>query len=215
MNRTIDKIADISHPSLDILKIYFENLELDLNNLPPAQNITLYKKDGLDKYQNNIVENLYKNFITNYTPNYIIDEIYNFIEYLKSIYNVDIIWFMLYPPKSHLSFHIDPESNRHLINIYHNERFFNYESTELKYDNADLYTQKMKENIDGIDSFNDFFLNYLPEHNTIKIIEPNAIYTFGLSIHSFFNGSNKLRVNFVFETEDGKNKEFNDYIKIL
>lgn len=204
MKRTIDRIADISHSSLDILKNYFENLELDYNNFPPVHNITLYKKQGIEKLKKNVVQDLEKTTLGSFVPKNIINEIKNFVEYLKTIYNIDIIWLMLYTPKSHLSFHVDVDSNRHIINIFDNERFFNYESSEINPSNASMYTEKLKNNIDTIDEFNKFFLNYNPSKNKIKIIESNSVYIFNSSIHSFFNGSNKLRVNFVFEIEEGR-----------
>ena len=69
-----------------------------------------------------------------------------------------------------------------------------------------MYTEKMKENINNIDVFNEFFLNFSPEHNKIRILKTNEVYTFGKSMHNFFNDSDKLRVNFVFETEEGREK---------
>ena len=213
MKRTIDKIADISHPSLDILKSYFENLEFNYNDFPELHNITLYKKKGVEKIKGNVVQDLNETTIASIVPNTIIKEIYNFVEYLKSIYNLDIIWLMLYTPNTHLSFHIDDNSNRHLINVFDHERFFNYECAENNASNCEMYTQKMKDSISNIDEFNEFFINFNPTKNSIKVIESNAIYVFNSSIHTFFNGSDKLRVNFVFETEDGRKKE-SDLIEI-
>ena len=204
MIRTIEKVADISHPSLDILKNYFENLDLDFNNFPPIHNITLYKKQGIERLQKNVVQDLNKTTIASFAPTYVLTEIKNFIEYLKSIYDIDIIWLMLYTPNSHLTFHIDIESNRHLINVFDNERFFNYECAEVNPNNTEMYTQKMKEKINNIDEYNTFFLNYNPTKNKIKVIESGSVYVFNSSIHNFFNGSDKLRVNFVFETEEGR-----------
>ena len=201
MNRSIEKKEDISHPSLDILKNYFENSTFDFKNFIPVTNFTIYKKSGIERLNKNVVENLKNSLLKNYINENIIDEIYNVRDYLVSKYDINIIWFMTYMPKAHLEFHIDNHSNRHIINIYDNDRFFNYESTNHNFYYANLYTEKMKENINNIDSFNEFFINHKPQYNSVKIIKSNGIYTFGHSIHNFFNDSDKLRVNFVFELD--------------
>ena len=199
MRRTIERIGDISHPSLDILKNFFENFSYDLTRYIPVTNITIYKKEGVERLMKNRVADLRRSDLGRIVPQNIIDEIYNFKDYLLSIYDVDIIWLMTYMPNTYLEFHIDTDSDRHLINVFDNDRFFNYESTDPLYDHVQMYTEKLKENIDNIDEFNKFFLEFKPEYNSIKVAKSGGIYTFGHSIHNFFNGSNKLRVNFVFE----------------
>ena len=108
---------------------------------------------------------------------------------------------MLYQPKTNLAFHIDSIMNRHLISIFDNERFFSYECAEWNYDNVDMYTNEMNNHIDDIDTFNTFFTSFSSK-NKLKILKSNEVYVFNNSIHNFFNGSDKLRVNFVFETND-------------
>jgi hypothetical protein len=203
MQNEIEKVADIAHPSLDILKEYFQNLTYDWNSTitPRINNCTLYKKENSLNHQKDFVIKLSNTIFSHFFPKKICDKIYEFIDYLKSIYNIDIIWFMMYPPKTHLSFHIDTYSNRHLISIFDNERFFSYESTDTV--DFDLYTNKMKENIDSIEAFNEFYLERNPEHNKIRTLNANEVYTFGNSMHNFFNNSDKLRVCFVFEIQEG------------
>ena len=204
MEKEIKKVADITHPSLDILKEYFQNLNHDFSStaLPEVSNFALYKNENSVNHKNELTTDLYKTIYAHIIPKNIIDTIYDFTEYLKSIYNIDVIWFMLYTPKTHLSFHIDTYSNRHLISVFENDRFFSYESSNSVH--FDTYTEKMKENVNNIDVFNDFFLNYSPEHNKIRTLKTNEVYTFGYSMHNFFNDSDKLRVCFVFEIEEEK-----------
>jgi hypothetical protein len=204
MQKEIKKVADIAHPSLDTLKEYFENLNYDWNSTitPRIINCALYKKENSPNHQKEVVINLNKTIFSHYFTKNICDKIHEFVDYLKSIYNIDIIWFMVYPPKTHLSFHIDTYSNRHVISIFDNERFFSYESTDNV--DFDLYTNKMKENIDSIEAFNEFYLERNPEHNKIRTLNANEVYTFGNSMHNFFNDSDKLRVCFVFEIQEGR-----------
>ena len=204
MEKEIKKVADIAHPSLDILKEYFENLNYDWTTtaIQPVSNFPLYKKENTENHQKEAIINLNRTLFSHIFPQKIVDNINNFVDYLKSIYNIDIIWFMLYQPKTHLSFHIDNYSNRHLISVFDNERFFSYESTGWV--DFDLYTNKMKENINTIDEFNQFYLERSPEHNRIRTLNANEVYTFGHSMHNFFNDSDKLRVCFVFEIQEGR-----------
>jgi hypothetical protein len=204
MQKEIEKVADIVHPSLDILKEYFENLNNDWSTSPisPINNFTIYKKENSINHQKETIVNLNKTIFSQIFPKEIIDNLYEFVDYLKSIYNIEIIWFMLYQPKTHLSFHIDTYSNRHLISFFENERFFTYESTDSV--DFDLYTNKMKENINSLDVFNQFYLERSPEHNKIRTLKSNEVYTFGYSMHNFFNDSDKLRACFVFEIDEVK-----------
>jgi len=206
MEKEIKKVADIKHPALDILKEYFENLNHDFSStaLPAVSNFALYKNENSVNHKNEYTMDLNRTIYSHIIPKNIIGAIYEFTEYLKSIYNIEIIWFMLYIPKTHLAFHIDDYSDRHLINVFENDRFFSYESSNPV--NFQMYTEKMKENINNIDVFNEFFLNFSPEHNKIRTLKTNEVYTFGKSMHNFFNDSDKLRVNFVFETEEGREK---------
>jgi hypothetical protein len=204
MQKEIKKVADIAHPSLDILKEYFENLNYDWasTTIPPVSNYGLYRKENTINHERESIVDLNKTIFSHILPKEIIDNINEFVDYLKSIYNIEIIWFMLYQPKTHLSFHIDTYSNRHLISVFENERFFSYESTNTT--DFDLYTNKMKENINTIDDFNQFYLERSPEHNKIRTLNANEVYTFGNSMHNFFNDSDKLRVCFVFEIQEGR-----------
>jgi hypothetical protein len=201
MEKEIKKVADIAHPSLNILKEYFENLNYDFNTTANSTiyNFTLYKNENSVNHKKAFIDNLYNTNYSHIIPKNIADATYEFTEYLKSIYDIEIIWFMLYTPKTHLAFHIDTYSERHLVNVFENDRFFSYESSNSA--DFDLYTQKMKENVNNVDVFNEFFLNYNPEHNKIRTLKSNEIYTFGLSTHNFFNDSDKLRACFVFEIQ--------------
>ena len=153
MKRTIEKFAPIEHPSLTLLKEYFENLEIDLANQPKVSNFTVYIKDGETTLGKNLLEDLKKTFLSHFLPQEIFDSIYEAIDYIKSQYDVRIMWLMFYQPKTNLAFHIDSDYNRYAISIFDNERFFNYECTQLNYDNVQMYSEEMNKHIDNIDTY--------------------------------------------------------------
>jgi len=202
MNKIIEKVGDISHPSFNILNTYFENLSFNFTNFPPVHNFALFKKENLENAHKDVVMDIKKSVLNRFFSQDIFEHLDILIEHLKQIYDVDIIWFMTYIPKSHLAFHVDAQSNRHLIPLNNDERFFSYESPNL-IDFID-YTEKMKEHIDDIDVFNKFYLDKNPNENKITNLKAGGIYTFGETMHNFFNGSDKLRVNLVFETKQGR-----------
>ena len=121
------------------------------------------------------------------------------LNYIKSIYNIKILWLMIYPPKSRFFFNIDYEQNRHLLSFNENPRFFSYECDKIGI--IDEINEKLKNCNDDVDSFNQYYLN-LDSSCKIESLDKNTVYTFGDSVHNFVNDSNKLRVNFVFELMD-------------
>jgi hypothetical protein len=54
-----------------------------------------------------------------------------------------------------------------------------------------------KLDVDDLDNFNEYFLSL--GNSKIINLEKNSVYTFGNTIHTFVNGSDKLRCAFVFE----------------
>lgn len=121
------------------------------------------------------------------------------IEFLKIKYNARIIWLNTFYPNSILPFHIDHSKNRHILSLNDNERFFNYEyfRTASKTNNEVISELNEKLNVNDLDNFNEYFLNY--GYSKIINLDKNSIYSFGDTIHTFVNGSNKLRAAFVFE----------------
>lgn len=112
---------------------------------------------------------------------------------------------MVYSPTSYLNFHWDHGKNRHIISLNRNDRFFNYENNHLIRHNAqskcNLYNEKLIELKDDIDSFNEFFIKD-SDLSSIHILDTKSVYVFGNSLHTFVNGSNKLRLALVFEIMD-------------
>jgi hypothetical protein len=86
-----------------------------------------------------------------------------------------------------------------------NERFFNYENNNLIRNNGqtkcDFYNEKLLEQKDNIDSFNEFFIND-SELSSIHVLDTKSVYVFGNSLHTFVNASDKLRLALVFELMD-------------
>lgn len=108
---------------------------------------------------------------------------------------------MIYPPKKFLNFHKDYGLNRHVISFTQNDRFFNYEVDDdlLMSHNFEIkLNEKFQFHIDTIDDFNDYFVN-IDKSCKINVLNSNSVYTFGNTLHTFYNGSDKIRVNFVFE----------------
>ena len=111
---------------------------------------------------------------------------------------------MVYSPQSNLSFHWDHGKNRHIISLNYNERFFNYENNNIVGDGqskCNLYNEKLLEQKDNIDSFNEFFTND-SELSNIHVLDTKSVYVFGDSLHTFVNASDKLRSALVFEVMD-------------
>lgn len=208
MKREIEESIEITHPSLHIIKDFFNSGNFSLQNINDSEknrvfNFCIFKKNDLNRYKNENYCDLAKTVIANHLTNEIINEIYNFVNYLKSIYDLDIIWLMLYESKSHLDFHIDTQNNRHIISALDDDRFFNYECSNPSTEDMSLYSEKLKLLSNDIDMFNDYFIKQNTKYNKIKILKSNKVYTFNQSIHNFYNDSKKIRVNFVFEINEG------------
>ena len=77
MEKEIKKVADIAHPSLDILKEYFENLTYDwaTTAIPPVSNFALYKKENTENHQKENTINLNRTLFSHIFPQKIIDNI--------------------------------------------------------------------------------------------------------------------------------------------
>lgn len=202
MKSYIEKVDEFNHPNLNYLKEYFDNFENSQSLFPSALIFTLYKKENFKRYDYNQIDDLYESQLKNKISNKVFDKIYELVDYIKELYDIDILWLRLYNPQAYIEFHIDETSNKHCITLNGNERFFNYESAKSNYADNMLYTKKINEYSKDIDKFNEFFIEHNPEHNRIVNIESNSVYCFNFSLHSFYNGSDKLRVNLIFEKED-------------
>ena len=96
-----------------------------------------------------------------------------------------------------LYFHIDHNKNRHIATINADPRFFSYSTTNgILFDKSEKYNAWLDEY--SIDDFNAKFIED-DELNYIKILDAKSIYTFGETLHTIVNASDKMRINFIFE----------------
>jgi hypothetical protein len=205
----IKKIMEIEHESLDYISDFFDNFDyynpnLDICKIGEIRNDLIYYNENvsLRTYYHCPIE---KSIIVHFKDKKLTEELTKFVDYLKTIYNIKYLWLMVYSPTSFLNFHWDTNKNRHIISLNHNERFFNYENNDLirKFASSkcNLYNEKLLEQKDNIDSFNEFFIND-SEFSNIHVLDTKSVYVFGDSLHTFVNASDKLRSALVFEVMD-------------
>ena len=130
----------------------------------------------------------------------LINKVQECVDHTLTLFDVKIMWLMIYPPKSYLSFHNDHGKMRHAISFYKNEQFFNYAIPHVsaKVNTIDVLNKKFFDSLNDINHFNEFFLNY-DETCEIVSLDTNMVYCFGDTIHTFYNASDKLRINLIFE----------------
>jgi len=197
----IEKILEITHPSFNILKDFFESFDYGSVDLPKTISNDFVYYDGISPKQSEVVVNIEKTVIGSLNNKLLIENITKSVNHIKDIYNVKMMWLMTYPPKTWLNFHRDYGKNRHVVSFNNNKRFFSYEGYSdymMNEDTETIINEKLKSLKDNIDQFNDYFLNY-DESCRISNLDPNCVYVFGNTIHNFINDSNQLRVNLVFE----------------
>ena len=205
----IKKITDIEHESLDYMSNFFDdfdyyNSNIDICKIGEIRNDLIYYNENasLRTYYHYPIE---KSIITQFKDKKLTGELTKFVDHLKTIYNIKYLWLMIYSPTSFLKFHWDNGKNRHIISLNHNKRFFNYENNDLirkvGQSKCDLYNEKLLEQKDNIDSFNEFFIND-SELSSIHVLDTKSVYVFGNSLHTFVNASDKLRSALVFEIMD-------------
>jgi hypothetical protein len=202
----IKKIMDIEHESLDYISNFFDNFDyynsnIDICKIGEIRNDLIYYNENvsLRTYYHCPID---KSIIVHFKDKKLTEELTKFVDYLKTIYNIKYLWLMIYSPTSFLNFHWDHGKNRHIISLNRNERFFNYENNNLIRNNGqtkcNLYNEKLLEQKDNIDSFNEFFTND-SELSNIHVLDTKSVYVFGNSLHTFVNASDKLRSALVFE----------------
>jgi hypothetical protein len=196
----IKKIMEIKNGNTEFLSDFFNELEFEKLNYPPHINLKGVSNDCVyvkDNVKNKSLRDVNQTSISYIIKNKNIDEtIKNVIEDIVNKFNPRIIWLMTYPPKTYIDFHEDFHKNRHLLTLNYNERFFSYElhpSVLIRNLN-----NKLSEFKDDINTFNEYFLEF-DKTSKIQNLEPYSVFTFGNTVHSFINDSNKLRVNLVFE----------------
>jgi hypothetical protein len=200
---------DIEHESLDYISNFFDNFDyynsnIDICKIGEIRNDLIYYDENvsLRTYYHRPID---KSIIVHFKDKKLTEELTKFVDYLKTIYNIKYLWLMIYSPTSFLNFHWDHGKNRHIISLNRNERFFNYENNNLIRNNGqtkcNLYNEKLLEQKDNIDSFNEFFIND-SELSSIHVLDTKSVYVFGNSLHTFVNASDKLRLALVFELMD-------------
>ena len=205
----IKKIMEIEHESLDYISNFFDdfdfhNFNKNVCEIGKTRNDLIYY-NPLVSIRTYYYQPINTSIITQFGDEKLVIELETFVNHLKTIYNLKYLWLMVYPIKSKLNFHWDHGKNRHVISLNRNDRFFNYENNMKNRNGAqnlcELYNKKLEEQKDDIDSFNEFFLNE-SEFSTIHILDTKSVYVFGNSLHTFVNGSNKIRLALVFEIMD-------------
>ena len=200
---------EIEHESLDYISDYFDNFDFynsnkDVCAVGKIRNDLIYY-NPLASIRTYYYQPINTSIITQFGDKKLVSELELFVNHLKTIYDLKYLWLMVYSPHSKLNFHFDHGKNRHVISLNRNERFFNYENNvKIRHgaqDLCDLYNKKLEEQKDDIDSFNEFFLNN-SDMSTIHILDTKSVYVFGNSLHTFVNGSNKIRSALVFEIMD-------------
>ena len=197
----IEKILEINYPSFFNLKNFFESFDFNSHDLPKHKNNEFIFYDGISPKGNNVLVDIENTIIGLLKNQYVIDNMIESINYIRTIYNVKMMWLMTYPPKTRLNFHRDSNKNRHLVSFNDNERFFSYEAYSediMLGDNEMIINEKLIELKGDIDSFNQYFLQY-DKSCRVSNLESNSVYVFGNTMHNFINDSDKLRVNLVFE----------------
>lgn len=197
----IEKILEINQPSFVNLKNFFESFDFNSYNLPKIINNDFIFYDGVSPKGSEVVVDIKNTIIGSLNNQFVIDNVVESVNYIKSIYNVKMMWLMTYPPKTWLNFHRDHGKNRHVVTFNNNDRFFSYEgysNNMMIGDTEMIINEKLKSLKENINEFNDYFLNY-DESCQISNLESNCVYIFGNTIHNFINDSNQLRVNLVFE----------------
>ena len=193
----IQKILEINHPSFEWVSNFFKTNSKETNI---QSNDFIYHNKNFSS-GNNVLIDIEESRINLLNDKMLINKLKECVDFLTTQFEIKFMWLMVYPPKTYLSFHKDHGKNRHVVSFCENDRFFNYEAYDVRFFNheKELELNKiLKENIDNIDSFNEYFKNL---HKSCKItkLEPNSVYTFGDTLHTFFNGSDTIRVNLVFE----------------
>lgn len=196
----IEKILEINHPSFEWVKDFFKNEKIDINHFPVTTNEFIFHNTDFPKGQNHLIE-LNESRLRIFNNDTLIDKVNECVNFLNEKFNLKFMWLMIYPPKTFLNFHKDHGKNRHVISFCDNDRFFNYEVYNdefLENDKEKHLNEKLISNIDQIDTFNEYYKN-LHDCCKITILDSNSVYTFGDTLHTFFNGSDTIRINLVFE----------------
>ena len=128
------------------------------------------------------------------------DDLTNFIDNLKKLFNIHILFYLEYTQRGEINFHIDRGLNRYILPLNDDIKFYNYECLleQKLHEKGEIYNKMRKDFPENFDEFNEFFLKD-SELNSIHNLKSGSVYSIGNSLHTFINASNKVRVNLVFE----------------
>lgn len=180
---------------------YFSNIILDKKDVTQKINgmMNILIQSKMDKNAIDFKDTMIKYF----QDDRLIVEFSKILDCLNSNYDIEDMWFMCYYPKSHLKgFHNDGEYKRYGIAFNENPKFYSYECNlhKNKNINEDILSKKFLENLDDIEKFNEYFLTQ--DECYIHNFKKNTIYSFGKTHHSFYNNSNEMRWNLIFDIKD-------------
>jgi len=193
----LKKIMDIKDVYLTKLINYYNSEDFKIKDFKNNSNFIIYKNGRIDnsKYHNatnpkNLVE----------ISHTIKDDFLKFVSNLNEIFDIDILFYLIYVPKGEINFHVDYGSNRHILPLNDDNKFYNYECLldQNLHEKGEIYDKMRKDFPENLDEFNEFFLNDC-ELNSIHNLKSGSVYTIGDSLHTFINGSNKNRAALVFE----------------
>jgi hypothetical protein len=193
----LKEIMNIKDVYLTKLINYYNSEDFKIKDFKNNSNFIIYKNGRIDnsKYHNatnpkNLVE----------ISHTIKDDFLKFVSNLNEIFDIDILFYLIYVPKGEINFHVDYGSNRHILPLNDDNKFYNYECLldQNLHEKGEIYDKMRKDFPENLDEFNEFFLNDC-ELNSIHNLKSGSVYTIGNSLHTFINGSNKNRVALVFE----------------
>jgi len=193
----LKEIMNIKDVYLTKLINYYNSEDFKIKDFKNNSNFIIYKNGRIDnsKYHNatnpkNLVE----------ISHTIKDDFLKFVSNLNEIFDIDILFYLIYVPKGEINFHVDYGSNRHILPLNDDNKFYNYECLldQNLHEKGEIYNKMRKDFPENLDEFNEFFLNDC-ELNSIHNLKSGSVYTIGDSLHTFINGSNKNRVALVFE----------------
>ena len=106
-------------------------------------------------------------------------------------------WLQVYYPNVWLGeFHKDGDLDRNIFIINSDNKMYNYEITNPNNHLTKVWNERWK-NKTSVDDFNNEFLTY--DTNKIHSGVIGSIYSFGKTIHSFYNNSDTARVSILFD----------------
>ena len=194
----IQKIKTVELPSVKLLSECLDNYDSNDGIFKSSNCDKLYMSDDYDG-DNYATISLEHCELTKLKDEKILNYLKDSVEYIKTEYGAKVIWLNVFIPNTKLFFHTDHSKNRHLLTLNENERFFNYECFVIYPDTSENKINHLNQKLDvnDLDNFNDYFLKM--GNTKIINLEKNSVYTFGNTVHTFINGSNKLRCAFVFD----------------